>query len=106
MNNQYNSTEDGIKFKDMYSEHLIKRLAMIEPSPQKLWHEIHKYYGDDFFIDMIEEEYGISPHSHEKLQHQMLETIKDYQEKTQSKLKDMKDSYLLQIYHLRKDLQG
>jgi len=72
--------EDGIKFKDMNAEHLIKRLALRETMPSVIWTQIHKYYGDDFFIDMIEEEYGISPHSHEKLQQQMLEIIQKYQE--------------------------
>ena len=88
----------------MNAEHLIKRLALIETMPSVIWTQIHKYYGDDFFIDMIEEEYGISPHSHEKLQQQMLEIIQKYQEQMQLKLKDMKENYLMQIYHLRKDL--
>lgn len=51
----------------MNADHLIKRLSLVEKSPHILWEIIHKYYGDDFFIDMIEEEYGISPHSYDKL---------------------------------------
>lgn len=89
----------------MNADHLVKRLALVEPSPSVVWTYVHKYYGDDFFIDMIEEEYGISPHSHEKLQQQMLDTINSYQDLMQSRLKDLKDNYLLQIHHLRRDLQ-
>lgn len=53
--------EDGIKFKDMNPEHLIKKLNILEKSPRILWELTHKYYGDDYFLSMIEEEYGISP---------------------------------------------
>lgn len=60
--------EKGIKFKDMNAEHLISRLALVEKSPKIVWETIHKHYGDDYFLENIEDEYGISPQSYDKLQ--------------------------------------
>ena len=44
----------------MNVDHLIKRLNMIEQEPTPIWECLHKYYGEDFFLDNIEEEYGVS----------------------------------------------
>lgn len=52
---------------DMNIDHLIKRLALIEQQPRLIWNCIHKYYGDDFFLELIEEEYGISSEANSNL---------------------------------------
>ncbi|CDW87972.1 UNKNOWN [Stylonychia lemnae] len=95
----------GIKFKDMNAEHLISRLYRIQKDPQLIWNVLHQFYGDDYFIELIEDEYGISPQSYEKLQEQMIESINEFQEQSKFKIKELKDHYVIQIQHLRKELQ-
>ena len=62
------SIEDGIKFADMQAEHLISRLAKIESNSTLVWGLLNKHYGQDFFLHEIENEYGVSNSSSDKLQ--------------------------------------
>ena len=50
----------------MNAEHLIKRLALIEPSSSVIWTLLNQNYGDDFFLECIEEEYGSTQKSADK----------------------------------------
>ena len=55
----------------MTAIHLISRLSQIERKPSEIWSAINKYYGDDFLIEQIEEEYGITSQASEKLKKSM-----------------------------------
>ena len=60
--------EDGIKFADMQAEHLISRLAKVDSNSTLVWGLLNKHYGQDFFLHEIENEYGVSNSSSDKLQ--------------------------------------
>ena len=51
----------------MNADHLIKRLCLIEHIPRVVWTALHKEYGEDYFLEVIEEEYGISPEANLEL---------------------------------------
>ena len=80
--------KDGMKFADMETEKLIERIGMIEdlrresktklrqidPSsrtkanmnrPQQIWNMLMSSFGADYFLEVIEEEYGIAPGANE-----------------------------------------
>ena len=52
----------------MQAEHLISRLAKVDSNSGLLWSLLNKYYGQDFFLQEIENEYGVSNSSSDKLQ--------------------------------------
>ena len=47
------------------------------------------HYGDGFFTDMIEQEYGLNPNSHQDIQDQMAALLKENQGETEAKLKEI-----------------
>ena len=67
--------EDGIKFADMQAEHLISRLAKVDSNSTLVWGLLNKHYGQDFFLHEIENEYGVSNSSSDKLQKQITAQI-------------------------------
>jgi len=64
---QLTLVEDGIPFASMTGEHLISRLSHVESNPPLLWSLLSKYFGQDFFLEEIEREYGVSSESSDKL---------------------------------------
>lgn len=55
----------------MNARDLISRLKQVEKDPKVIWENIHKHYGEDFLVECIEEEYGVTSSSSEKLRKQM-----------------------------------
>ena len=51
----------------MTGEHLISRLSHVESNPTLIWSLLSKYYGQDYFLAEIENEYGVSSESSDKL---------------------------------------
>ena len=97
--------KDGIKFSDMDTDKLIERIYSIEelkrnqnaklrqldPSskkkkemnrPQCIWNMLTQYFGQDYFLEVIEEEFGITPGANEiyasKIEHHFQHTITAY----------------------------
>ena len=62
------------------------------------------HYGDDFFLEQIEEEYGISPESNDKLLSYISDQFSTFDEETKRRLKTLETQYQTQINQLRKDL--
>jgi hypothetical protein len=54
----------GIKFSEMSSETIIRKLKIIEKDPRKIWKAFDEYYGYGFFFDVLEHEFGITPETH------------------------------------------
>ena len=86
--------KQGLKFKDMTAENLIdkigelerhkheqrKQMRKVDPvsaskldynRPKVIWKHMSKKLGDDFFLEAIEEAYGIKPGSNEFLAKQI-----------------------------------
>ena len=59
----------------MQAEHLISRVAKVDSNSSLLWGLLNKYYGQDFFLQEIENEYGVSNSSSDKLQKQITAQI-------------------------------
>ena len=87
------SIAEGIKFADMNAAHLIKRLALIEPSSQVVWREVHDKYGDDFFLECIEEEYGSTQKSADKFMRQIESQLSLLQNEQTVTLTELKKTY-------------
>ena len=90
----------------MTSDHLIRRLRLVENTPLVIWEQIHRYFGDDYFLEIIEDEYGISQDSTEKLSKQLQQQFSDFEQLSQNKILELKESYQIQIHHLNKDIQN
>ena len=82
--------KDGVKFRDLDAEQLIFRLSQVEEvkceqniklceidsaakhradifRPRLIWDLLAKYFGPEYFLEVVEEEYGISPERDAKL---------------------------------------
>jgi hypothetical protein len=55
----------------MNARDMLSRLAQVEKNPKVIWDQLHKSYGEDFLLESIEEEYGVTSSSSEKLRKQM-----------------------------------
>jgi hypothetical protein len=77
----------------MNAEHLISRLSLVEAKSETIWKLIHKYYGDDFLLECIEDEYGITNASSERLQKIMENRVAFLQTECEKRLGDLKDTY-------------
>lgn len=75
---------------------------MVEPKNDVIWKFIHQYYGEDFLLECIEEEYGVTSKSSEKLQMQMDIQLQTMQGNYLKKLDELKSTYLGQINTLNK----
>ena len=83
-----NMNKDGIKFSEMDTEKLIERIYAIEDlkrnqnaqlrqldpnskkkkemnRPQCIWNMLTHHFGSDYFLEVIEEEFGITPGANE-----------------------------------------
>lgn len=49
----------GIPFKEMGTESILRKLAIIENNPFVVWRNIEQYFGSGFFNDVIIKEYDI-----------------------------------------------
>ena len=78
----------------MNAEHLVKRLAMIEKKSEVVWKCINKYYGEDFLLECIEGEYGVTNESSEKMLRHMEDHMMSLQQQYQFRLEDLKSAYL------------
>ncbi len=68
----------------MNAGHLVSRLAMIEQDPEIVWKALCENFGSDFFVDQIEEEFGVSNESSEKLKREIDIQLKSIQGKFDS----------------------
>jgi hypothetical protein len=92
---------EGIKFNEMNADHLIKRLALIEPSSQVIWRLIHEKYGEDFFLECIEEEYGSTQKSADKFMRQIESQLSLLSNEQTISLSELKNTYESQVSQLR-----
>lgn len=53
----------------MNAEHLISKLAKVEANSSLVWELLNKYYGQDYFLEEIENQYGVSNTSSEQILH-------------------------------------
>ena len=51
----------------MSADDVIRKLALIEKEPRKVWNAICQYYGDGFFTEIIEEEYCLNSEANREL---------------------------------------
>ena len=84
----------GVKFEDLDSERLIELLSQVEENVRErnfkqcrvdagartkdemfrqkvLWDLLAKYFGPDYFLEVIEEEYGVAPGQNDQLDKQI-----------------------------------
>jgi hypothetical protein len=92
---------EGIKFNDMNADHLIKRLALIEPSSHIIWRLLHDKYGEDFFLECIEEEYGSTQKSADKFMKQIESQLSLLATEQTVTLSELKSTYETQVSQLR-----
>jgi hypothetical protein len=57
----------GIKFDEMSSDEILRKLAIVEQDPDCVWAGIGKAFKRGFFFSVIEREFGITPDTHGKL---------------------------------------
>ena len=83
-----NMNKDGMKFEELDTTKLIERCASLEDQkrdqlaqlrvldptqrgkaemnrPQVIWNLLKQNFGNDYFLEVIEEEYGIAPGANE-----------------------------------------
>lgn len=56
-----------ISLNEMNANDMVRKLYIVEKSPQEVWNSIIKHYGLGVFNKIIEEEYGITPDFQEKI---------------------------------------
>jgi cellulose biosynthesis protein BcsQ len=88
----------------MNADHLIKRLTFIEPSSQVIWRLLHDKYGEDFFLECIEEEYGSTQKSADKFMRQIETQLSLLANEQSVALAELKSTYESQVTHLRLQL--
>ena len=106
--------KEGIKFLDMKVDQLVPRLwevDMIEinemqdknvkaagyEGSKRLWKLLGKYYGEDYFMDIIEDQFGISDEDNEKIERMIRNYITGNKQIFADKLTKLKDTYEAEI---------
>ena len=56
-----------INLHEINAKDIIRKLHIVEKSPQVIWKALENNYGYGFFHKIIEEEYGITPDFQEKI---------------------------------------
>jgi hypothetical protein len=51
----------------MNADQVIKKLTVIQKTPKPIWDAISKHYSPEFFFDIIEEQFGVTPGTHDML---------------------------------------
>lgn len=100
---------ENIKPKDLTMEKLIELLARIEENrskaqrrviasdpytghsqfgnrPYEIWQKFHECFGPDYFLEIIEEEYGIAPGQSELMQQKVQDFFMNEMQKIKSTL--------------------
>ena len=115
-----NLNKEGIKLADLNTDKLVgiisrveklkreqnMQLRRLDPSvrgskdlnrPFIIWNILHKHFGQDFFLEVIEEEYGITPHANQILELKMTEHFETSVNNYKTKLAALEDHYKGQI---------
>jgi len=97
---------EGIKFKDMHADHLVSRLAIVEQRPKQVWEAVHKHYGDDFFYEMVVEEYGLSKEANAELKKEIDSEYMRFEVQVQIRFKQLRDQYEGELARVREELKA
>jgi len=89
--------KDGIKFLDMTAAHLIDRLAQIETDSSLIWSLLQRSFGQDYFLREIEEEYGVTNASSEKLIAMMHAQIAHMKQTYEKEVERLQSKYQAQL---------
>lgn len=68
----------GISFWDMNCESVIQKLFVIEKNATAIWKAFEQFYGRGFFNACIEQEYGITPETHNQLVEKFDQKVKEF----------------------------
>ena len=68
----------GIPFDEMTVDGVISKLYRITSSAEAVWNAFATHYKRGFFYDQIEQEFGITPETHDKLVNSFDARIEEY----------------------------
>jgi len=94
----------GIKFEEMSSDSVVRKLNFIEKDPYKIWKSFDENYGYGFFFDVLEKEFGITPETHNKLIERFDQEIENYKNVADSKISNISKKSREEIERLRKEV--
>lgn len=76
----------GISFDEMNADDMIRKLAIIEENPMKIWDAFNKHYQKGFFNYPIEKEFGITPGSHKQMIAKFDQKIQEFKDQSDIQL--------------------
>ena len=95
----------GIKFSEMTADDVMRKLEVIEKDARRVWDAITTHYGDGFFTDIIEQEYGLNPNSHQEILDQMAAFLKEHQEASEAKFTELSRESLRLVLNMRDEVK-
>ena len=117
-----NMHKEGIKFHDLRVDHLVPRLWEVDQieinemkdknvkaagyeGAKRLWKLLGKYYGDDYFMEIVEDQFGISNEDNEKIERMINRHIERNKRAFTEKLEKLRDTYETEIKTLKNELR-
>jgi hypothetical protein len=95
----------GIAFDEQTPDEVIQKLALINKSPKIIWAAFSKHYSPDFFFDIIEEEFGVTPGTTDMLIERFDKKVDDYKVIANQKLDETSAKFVAQINLLKANLR-
>ena len=102
--------KEGIKYHDLRVDHLVPRLYEVDQveiaemqdknvkaagyeGAKRLWKLLGKYYGEDYFMEIVEDQFGISNEDNEKIERMIRGHIQRNEKNFTDKLEKLKNTY-------------
>ena len=119
----------GLKFAEMDTEKLIENIASIvelkrdqnaklskldktqmrkqdKQRPLQVWQMLQKNFGSDYFVDAIEEEYGIAPNASDVFAQEVKNHFCETGDRYERKFKEVKELYVQQVKQKDEEISG
>ena len=123
LNLQEKIHKEGIKYRDMKVENLVQTLWEVDQieidemvqrdvrgayyeGTKRLWNLIGKYYGQEYFMDIIEDQYGISAEKSNSIDRQISDMLYRCKKIHEERLDKMNKTYQDEILQLKKEIRS
>ena len=90
-----------VGFREMNADAIVKKMAILELSAEKIWIAVEKNYGHGFFEEIIEQEYNIDPNVNMEIQRQFNEKLTEYQRLAMDQLRKFTEKSRNEIEYLK-----